>query len=381
VTNEQILGISVGLAALVLLLLGYLVGSRVRARAGKPGLAPVALPPGAEALAPAFGELRAQLSELRGQIEDVRRTGAEAAGRRSQEDQAWQALARVENSLTQLSQLPTLQQSLQEQVTGAVRELSGLRERVVEERQRWALEDDAFSRLQRLTAVLLGSSTSGAAGERMVQEVLGNLPPQWVVTNHTVSGRRVEFAVRLPDGVILPIDSKVVAQSELDALDREQDDDARKRLEDGIRAQVLQRASEVRKYLDDRSAGFAVAAVPDAVYRLSGTILPRAYQEHRALLVPYSLLAPFVLMVYEQHLRMGTGDLDSQRLARLLADASNHLSQALQEVNGRLSGAITQATNARDALSRELAAAAGALEQVRTTDETPTAGRRQSKTA
>jgi DNA recombination protein RmuC len=363
-TDQLLIGGIEGLAAIVLALLGYLLGSRGRARrADKSGLLP--LPPGAEALAPAFGELRAQLGELRSQIEDLRRSEAEAAGRRSQEDHAWQTLARVEQSLTQLSQLPTLQQSLQDQVSGAARDLAGLRERLAEERQRWTLEDDAFERLQRLTAVLLGSSTSGAAGERMVQEVLGNLPPQWLVTNHTVNGKQVEFAVRLPDGVVLPIDSKVVAQSELDALDKATDEGERKRLEDRIRVQVLQRAGEVRKYVDGRSAGFAVAAVPDAVYRLSGAILARAYQESRALLVPYSLLAPFVLMVYEQHLRMGTGDADSQQLARMLADGMAHLDHAVQEVNGRLSDAITRLTNSRDALSRELAAAAGALDQAR----------------
>lgn len=365
-TTDQIL--IAGLGAAVLLLLGYVVGSRGRSRGrGKADLVP--LPPGAEALAPVFGELRAQLETVRGEVEHLRRSDAAEASRRGLEDQAWQAIQRVEQALATLGQMPHLQQSLQEQISGAVRDLAALKEVQQAERQRWTIEDEAFGRLQRLSAVLLGSSTSGAAGERVVQEMLDALPTQWRVTNHTVDGRRVEFAVRLPDGLFLPIDSKVVAQTDLDALDREQDGTRRERLEDSVRKQVLQRVREVRQYVDERSVGFAIATVPDGVYRLCGTILPRAYQEHRALLVPYSLLLPFVLMVYEQHLRGGV-DLDAARIGRLLSDAQEHLDRATQEVNGRLGTALVQVSNGRDALSRELAEAGHALALLRNTAET-----------
>lgn len=362
-TTDQI--IIAGLAAAVLLLMGYLVGSRGRSRArGKTDLMP--LPPGAEALAPMFGDLRTQLDSVRGEVEQLRRSDVAEAARRGLEDQAWQSIQRVEQVLATLGQMPNLQQSFQEQISGAVRDLAALKEVQQAEQRRWTIEDEAFGRLQRISAVLLGSSTSGAAGERIVQEMLEALPAQWRVTNHTVDGRRVEFAVRLPDGLFLPIDSKVVAQAELDALDREKDAARRERLEDNVRTQVLKRVREVRQYVDERSVGFAIATVPDGVYRLCGTILPRAYQEHRALLVPYSLLGPFVLMVYEQHLRGGV-DLDSARLGRLLSDAQEHLDRAAQELNGRLGNALVQVNNGRDALSRELAEAGHALALLRTT--------------
>jgi hypothetical protein len=360
-TTDQI--IIVALAAVVLLLLGYLVGSRGR-RGSKAGQLPVALPPGAEALAPAFGELRTQLGDLQGKVEQLRLTDAAAESRRGLEDQAWQAIQHVDRSLTSLLQLPTLQQSLQDQVAGAVRDLAAIRELQAVERQRWTIEDDAFASLRRLATAMLGSATSGAAGERVVEQVLEGLPAQWRVADHTVNGKRVEFAIRLPDGLLLPIDSKVVAQNELRELDGTEDRTLRDRLEGGIRTKVLQRAAEVSKYVDARSPGFAVAAIPDAVFRVCGPVLARAYQEHRALLVPYSLLAPFVLMVYEQHLRSGL-DLDNARLARLLADAQAHLDHAQQELNGRLGGALVQLGNGRDALARELAEAGHALALLR----------------
>jgi DNA recombination protein RmuC len=362
VTAEQLyLVLIAALAALLLLLSGFLIGTRNRPRRGKPDAVP--LPPGAEALAPAFAELRTQLGDVRGQIEELRRAGAAEEEWRRQQDEAREAIQRVERSLTQLGQLPTLQQSLQDQVANALRDLASIRELQSAERQRWERENAAFESLQRLTAVMLGSSTSGAAGERIVQEVLDTLPPQWRIAHHSVNGKDVEFAVRLPDGLILPIDSKVVAQSDLDTLDRERDPERRQRLQRDIQAKVLDKASEVRKYIDDRSAGFAIAAVPDAAYSISGPILSEAYQKHRALVLPYSLLAPFVLMVYEQH-RHG-GDLDAARAGRLLADAQQHLETAAQTLNTHLSDALTRLSNARDRLSRELAAATTALEQMR----------------
>lgn len=353
------------LAILVLLLLGYLVGSRRRLNRAKPDALPTALPPGAEALAPAFAELRTQLVDLRAQIEDLRRADAADQARRAQEDQAWQTIQRVERDLTPLGQLPTLQQSLQEQITAATRDLAALKQWQEAQRQRWEREDDAYGSLQRLTSLMLGSATAGAAGERVVAEQLEALPPQWRVTDHLVNGKTVEFAIRLPDGLFLPIDSKVVAQATLDALDREQDPERRAQMEREIQKKVLSKAAEVQKYVDERSAGFAIAAVSDGLYRLSGPVLPEAYQKHRALVVPYSLLVPFILMVYEQH-RHG-GDVDPARIGRLLSEAQRHLDSATEALNGSFSQALIRATNARDTLRAELAAASGALEQMRDT--------------
>lgn len=366
-TNDQImLALGAGAAALamlVLLLLGYVIGSRRRVSSGKPDALPLNLPPGAEALAPTFTELRTQLGDVRTQIEDLRRASAADQARRAQEDQAWQSIQRVERDLSPLGQLPTLQQSLQEQVAAAMRDLAALKQWQEAQRQRWEREDDAYGSLQRLTALMLGSATAGAAGERVVAEQLEALPPQWRVTNHQVSGKIVEFAIRLPDGLFLPIDSKVVAQTTLDALDREQDSERRARLEREIQKKVLAKAAEVQQYVDERSAGFAIAAVSDGLYRLSGPVMPEAYQKHRALVVPYSLLVPFILMVYEQHRH--SGDVDPARIGRLLSDVQRHLEAAAETLNGHLSKALIQANNARDDLRGKLAAAASAIEQMR----------------
>ncbi len=305
--------IAIGALALVVVaLLSYIVGSRARApRQAQPPaqqLPPLALPSGAEALAPAFGELRGQLHHVQGKLEQLRLASAADEARRPREDQA-------------------------------------------------------FASMQQLTAKLLGSANAGATGERIVEDALKALPPQWLLTDHMVANKKVEFAVRLPDGLILPIDSKVVAQSDLAALDEAQNGQ-REKIEARIRSNVLQRSGEVRQYVDARTPGFAIAAVLDAAYRLSAPVAARAYQEFQVILVPYSLVLPFVLMVYEQHRRAGM-DLDAANQAKLLADAETHVKRALQELNGRVGRAFVELTNGRDALAQELGGASRALDLIR----------------
>lgn len=346
------------LLVLVLVLAAFLLGRRGHATAaGK-----LALPPGAEALAPAFTELRGQLAQVQEKVQALDAAAQTGAARYGLEDQAWHAIQRVETAMASLGPVPDVQRGLQSQVADALQTLALIND---VQRRRLEQENEAHAALQRLSAVLLGSSTAGAAGERLVRETLDHLPAQWKVTNHLVGGKRVEFAIRLPDGLLLPVDSKVVAQSKLDGLSHAADDRERERLGAGIVAEVEGRVAEVRQYVDERTPGFALAAIPDAAYSLCGAILADAFQKHRALIVPYSLLGPFVLMVYEQHRRSAT-DVDSALLARSIAAAETHLEHAQAELNGRLSDALTRFTNGRDALRGELAAAAQALAQLRT---------------
>lgn len=385
--NDQVLliGLSIAVGVLMLALAlaaGLLLGrsrSRQVVQVAKGDLVPIA--PTTDMLSPVLQELRAELRGVLGTLVQKvlelqgRVTEESAAGqaRRGTEDRAWESIQRVETALAGLGQSSsTIQQTLQDQVANALREIGAIRALQTEERQRWAEEDRAFGALQRLTAVMLGSKRAGETGERLVQEALGNLPQQWLIPNHRVNGKSVEFAVRLPDGHILPIDSKVVAREELAALDQAEPD-RRRPLERSIQEKVAGKAAEVRQYLDERSVAFGIAAVPDAAYSVCGPILSRTYQEQHVLLVPYSLLLPFVLMVYEQHRHAGV-DMDGERQARLLAAAQAHLERALHEINGRMGGALKQLRSGHEELAMELAEAARALGQIRARAEVEAGG-------
>ena len=185
----------------------------------------VSLPPGAEALAPAFTELRTQIAAVRDQV-------------------------------AQLNPLPAQQGQLQSQLADALRDLGEIRRIQAGDQQRWSRADEGFAALQRLNATLLGSATAGATGEHYVESALGTLPAQWRINNYKVGGKVVEFAIKLPDDLILPIDSKVVAQQELDELQGETDPARRKTLEQAVQQKVLRKAEEVRRYVDERLNSF-----------------------------------------------------------------------------------------------------------------------------
>ncbi len=72
--------------------------------------------------------------------------------------------------------------------------------------------------------------------------------------------------------------------------------------------------------------------------------------------MPYSLALPFVLSLYRLAVRFGAAP-DAEELQARLAQLDESLRRVDEEVEGRLSRAIVQAANARDALRGELAQA------------------------
>jgi len=110
------------------------------------------------------------------------------------------------------------------------------------------------------------------------------------------------------------------------------------------------------KYLDpERTLALAVLAVPDAVH----AAVPEAHGEcwrEGVLVAPYSLALPFVLTLYRLTARFAPAA-GAEEAAALVARLPELLARMEEEVEGRLSRAVVQATNARDALRGDLAEA------------------------
>src|SRR5262249_42393688 len=68
--------------------------------------------------------------------------------------------------------------------------------------------DVAADSIRRLEAVIAGSGTRGAAGENVLLRALAQLPPDLLELNVAFGAKVVEYALRLPGGRYLPIDSK-----------------------------------------------------------------------------------------------------------------------------------------------------------------------------
>jgi DNA recombination protein RmuC len=225
-------------------------------------------------------------------------------------------------------------------------ELARLQASAVERR---ALETRSADSLRRLEQVIAGTSAKGAAGESLVELALSRLPPEWQLRDFRVGNRVVEFALRLPNGLALPIDSKWPATNLLECFAASEEPAERQRLKSQIESAVLEKAGEVTRYIDPEStAGFAIAVVPDAVDELCGALKGDCLRQN-VVLLGQAMLLPYLLLVFQTVLRTST-TIDIEKLAGHIHGAEQHLLDLREEVEGRLSRAITMLGNSRDEL-------------------------------
>jgi RmuC family len=167
-------------------------------------------------------------------------------------------------------------------------------------------EEPVWAAVRRLEAVLAGGGARGRAGENLLEDALGSLPPGLLVRDFPVGGRRVEFALVLPDGRRMPVDSKWTAVADLEALGDEEDPVRRETLGRRVEDEVSRRAREVAGYLDPAvTTPFAVACVPDAAF----AVCRRAHGDAFArgvVLAPYSTAMPILLSLYALGARYGS---------------------------------------------------------------------------
>jgi DNA recombination protein RmuC len=248
---------------------------------------------------------------------------------------------------------PQLQQQM-----GQIRDhLVDLKSRV---RAREALELRTADAIRRLELILAGTHTKGAAGEQLLDTVFSSLPPEWQVRNLAVGNKVVEFGLRLPNGLVLPIDSKWAGTPLLEQLARTEDTERRQRIKAQLEATVLARAREVRKYIDPHlTTGFAVAVVPDAVYELSAGIQGEALAS-QVVLLGHSLFLPYLLLVFQMALKTA-GQMDLQRLDRYLDTCQRSLAEMQEELEGRYARAMTMLGNSRQQMAGSLSQMHGAL--------------------
>jgi DNA recombination protein RmuC len=211
----------------------------------------------------------------------------------------------------------------------------------------------AAESLRRVEAVLSGSGSRGAAGENILDRAFAQLPPDLLQRNVAFGSRVVEYALRLPAGRFLPIDSKWTSAAALERLATSDDAAERRRLGEQVARDVRLRIREVSKYLDpERTLSLALLAVPDAVYVVCPEVHGDGHREG-VLVVPYSLALPYVLAVYRLALRFGAS-LELEPIAARLRILEDSLRRLDDEVEGRLSRGLVQVENARDAMRTHL---------------------------
>lgn len=261
--------------------------------------------------------------------------------------------------------LSDVAQGLQGRVATAQRDLGEVK---ALEQARARQMDRATDSLRRLETIVAGSGSRGAAGEGILSRALSQLPPDLLETNAAFGGRVVEYALRLPGGRLLPIDSKWTSATSLERLETTEELADRRRLREQVARDVRSRIREMTKYLDpERTLSLGVLAVPDAVHAAAPEAHAEGWREG-VLVVPYSLALPFVLVLYRLTVRFGAVP-EAEELRSGLLRLTESLRRMDEEVEGRVSRALVQLANARDDLRGELAGARSVAERLATDAE------------
>ncbi len=213
----------------------------------------------------------------------------------------------------------------------------------LEDRSRWENEIHSISR--RIERVLVGARTRGESGENILADAFAEFPPEMIDRDFRVGGKVVEYAIVLPSGRRLPVDSKWSGSENLRRLNDETDPDRIRRLESEIENDVKSRIREVASYIDPAcTSNIAIAAVPDSIYAFCRKVHVEGFRAG-VLLMAYSMVVPYVLALYHLHLQMDRS-LDYENLEIYLTRIDRNLDEIDRILENKVARAGTMATNA-----------------------------------
>lgn len=202
------------------------------------------------------------------------------------------------------------QSFLQKEIAEAHKLVEAVRTELVERKER---DKEIGRAVAHLEAVLAGSPTKGAAGENILDEAFAGFPPEMIERNFRVRGKVVEYALVLAGTHRrLPIDSKWPATSEVEKLATETEPAVRQKLVADVQSAVRRKIREVAQYIDPlTTTDQVIAAIPDSVSPHCSELTYEAYRQG-VILMPYSMIVPYVLNLYNLHLKYARSvDLDS----------------------------------------------------------------------
>ena len=226
--------------------------------------------------------------------------------------------------------------------------------------ERHLLEQKTSESIQRLETIIAGTQSRGVAGENIVNAVFSKLPVEWQVRDFQVNGKTVEFGLRLPNGLVLPIDSKWTSINLLEQFAQIDDEIQRAKLKKEIEKSVMRKAREVKKYINPNvTVLFAVVVLPDAVFDASVAVQPDIFQMGMVV-VSYSMFVPYLLLVFHTILKT-EHSIDLQKLNVYLQAIEDSLSGMQAELDGRFSRAITMLNNSRNAMHASISKANAGL--------------------
>lgn len=254
-----------------------------------------------------------------------------------------------------LSQLAPVAQT----VSNIQSNLAGLQAHI-EARQE--LEQRTADSVRRLETVIAGTQSKGAAGENILEAVFNRLPVEWQIRDFRVGNKTVEFGLRLPNNLVLPVDSKWTALVERFAACEETDE--QQKIKRQIQSAVQTKAREVTEYIDpNTTTNFGVAVIPDAVYDVCGGMQADAFKLN-VVVISHSMFVPYLLLVFQTTLK-NSQSVDLQKLDAYLQSVEKGIGSLQEELDGRFSKAMTMLSNSRDDMAGDLSKVNSGLNNLR----------------
>lgn len=240
------------------------------------------------------------------------------------------------------------------------------------------------SGLEDLRGVFRSTTGRGQIGEDAVRSVLGHFPDDSWIEKLSLPTGVADFAVRMPNGLLLAIDSKTGGAENVgdllkavEALERARDsgdDDAVKGCEEAVERarelinnRVRKAARDIEKYVvPGKTTPFVVQALPDAVFDALDASTRQESSE--VVPVPYSLLHSMISAVRRMQAH---GEVDIARLSSAILKVRESKVRIEETVKNSVERAATMAQNAASAIRNELVAieAALLLAEVRSVEE------------
>jgi DNA recombination protein RmuC len=237
----------------------------------------------------------------------------------------------LKKEIQEIKEKILIQSTLQESLEKATKEMHNLSRDLLEEvrkrdEMRKEKEKEIFEAIKRLDQVITGTTSKGSSGEEILREAFKKLPPEMIETNFRVGGKIVEFALLLPNGKRLPIDSKWPASKLILELEKEENPARKKEIIEEIEKEVIKKIKEVKQYIDpDLTWPQAIAAIPDSVYNVCYNVHSLARKEN-VILMPYSWVLPLLLYMYKLHLQYAVS-IDFENLKNYLMSIWKNLEE------------------------------------------------------
>jgi len=231
---------------------------------------------------------------------------------------------------------------------------------------RSGVEKQTADSIGRLETIIAGSGSKGAAGERVIENIISKLPPEWQVQNFRMGNKIVEFGLRLSNGLILPIDSKWAATNPLEQFSDSNEPAEQKKLREQIEKNVINKAKEVQKYIEPGiTTSFGIAVIPDAVYDICPTVNIET-RKYQVVVVSYSMFLPYLLLVFDTVLRTSR-KIDLEKLNANIQVVQKSIADIGEEIENRYSKAITMLEYSKHDLKGHVGKANNALTSIQIT--------------